>query len=253
MTLDKMFKEILKNTNNDSDLFLKFITHFPYPVQIYAPDGTMVMMNEACKTEFNISDESSIIGKYNLLQDPTLMDKDVYRAIQAAFTGKVIQTDEFLVPLHLLKKINNVPEMGSEALYQDISTIPIKDDSNKILFVMNVLITRRKLRGRTEIDVAKSYIEEHWREEFKTSEVAKVVCLSAAYFSRIFKACTGMTPFEYHTNVKIDKIKDRLLDLNLSVEKAFSECGVRYHGHHAKIFKQKTGLTPSEFKKSARR
>ena len=246
-----MFKQILQNLNNDSDLFFKIITQFPYPIQIYAPDGTMIMMNEACKAEFNISDESSIIGKYNLLQDPTLMDQDVYHTIQMAFSGEVVQTYDFLVPLHLLKNMNHVPATDLEALYQDISSIPIKDDDNNILFIVNVLITKRKLQGRTEIDIAKLYIEEHWKEDFKTSEAAKAVCLSTAYFSRMFKASTGLTPFEYYTNVKIDKIKDKLLDLNLSVEKAFSECGVRYHGHYAKIFKQRTGVTPSQFKKSA--
>lgn len=249
MSFDRVLKQILQNLNNDSDLFFKLITQFPYPIQIYAPDGTMIMMNEACKAEFNISDESSIIGKYNLLQDPTLMDQEVYQTIQTAFSGEVVQTYDFLVPLHLLKNMNHVPATELEALYQDISSIPIKDDNNNVIFIVNVLITKRKLQDRTEIDMAKLYIEEHWKEEFKTSEAAKAVCLSTAYFSRMFKASTGLTPFEYYTNVKIDKIKDKLLDLNLSVEKAFSECGVRYHGHYAKIFKQKTGVTPSQFKK----
>lgn len=250
MSFDRVLKQILQNLNNDSDLFFKLITQFPYPIQIYDPDGTMIMMNEACKAEFNISDESSIIGKYNLLQDPTLMDQEVYQTIQTAFSGEVVQTYDFLVPLHLLKNMNHVPATELEALYQDISSIPIKDDNNNVIFIVNVLITKRKLQDRTEIDMAKLYIEEHWKEEFKTSEAAKAVCLSTAYFSRMFKASTGLTPFEYYTNVKIDKIKDKLLDLNLSVEKAFSECGVRYHGHYAKIFKQKTGVTPSQFKKS---
>lgn len=251
MSFDKMFLQMLQNLNYDSDLFYQLITRFPYPVQIYAADGTMIMMNEACKNEFKISDESAIIGKYNLLNDPTLIGQEVYHTIQAAFSGEVVQTYEFLVPLHLLKKVNHVPSDSLEALYQDISSIPVKDANNKTIFVVNILITRRKLHSRTEIDLAKSYINEHWKEEFKTSDVAKAVCLSTAYFSRLFKACTGMTPYEYYINVKIDKIKDKLLDLNYSVEKAFSECGVRYHGHYAKRFKEKTGFTPSEYKKSA--
>lgn len=250
MSFDNMFKQIL-NQNYDSDVFFQLITHFPYPIQIYAPDGTMIMMNEACKSEFNMPDESAIIGKYNLLQDPTLIEQDVYQTIQKAFAGEVVQTYDFLVPLHQLKNINHVHATDLEALYQDISSIPIRDDNNNIIFIVNILITKRKLQGRSEIDIAKSFIEEHWNEEFKTSDAAKAVCLSTAYFSRMFKATTGLTPFEYYTNVKIDKIKDKLLDLNLSVEKAFSECGVRYHGHYAKIFKQKTGFTPSQFKKSA--
>ena len=123
MSFDKMFEERLQALNRDSDLFYQLIAHFPYPVQIYSADGTMIMMNEACKTEFNISDESAIIGKYNLLKDPTLIDKEVYHTIQAAFSGEVVQTYEFLVPLHLLKKMNGVPSADLEALYQDITWV----------------------------------------------------------------------------------------------------------------------------------
>ncbi|NLV17439.1 MAG: helix-turn-helix transcriptional regulator [Syntrophomonadaceae bacterium] len=249
MSFDKIFEQRLQDLSRDADLFYQLITHFPYPVQIYSADGTMIMMNEACKAEFNISDESAIIGKYNLLKDPTLADKEVYHTIQAAFSGEVVQTHEFLVPLHLLKKMNGLPSADMEALYQDITSIPIKDNGN-IIFIVNILITQRKLHSRTEVEAAKAYINAHWREEFKTADVAKAVCLSTAYFSRLFKAYTGITPFEYYRNVKIDKLKDKLLDLNCSVEKAFAECGMHYHSRYAKLFKEKTGLTFSEYKKS---
>jgi transcriptional regulator GlxA family with amidase domain len=62
-----------------------------------------------------------------------------------------------------------------------------------------------------------------------------------------------MTPHEYYMSIKIDKIKDRLLDTNLSVEEAFARCGVHYHGHFAALFKEKTGFTPMQYRKLAQK
>jgi transcriptional regulator GlxA family with amidase domain len=62
-----------------------------------------------------------------------------------------------------------------------------------------------------------------------------------------------MTPHDYYISVKINKVKDKLLDMNLSIEEAFSECGFHYHGHYANLFKIKTGLTPSEYRKLAQK
>ena len=41
--------------------------------------------------------------------------------------------------------------------------------------------------------------------------------------------------------------------MNLSVDEAFSECGVDYHGYYAGLFKKKTGFSPSEYRKLALR
>jgi len=234
-------------------LLLELVRRFPYPIQVYAPDGTMVMVNEAFLKEFHIADAGMLVGKYNILRDQTLVGHEAYPKILAAFSGTVTQSLDFIVPVHLLKSLNGIPSEGLEALVQDISTIPVQNERGELVCVVNVLITKRKLYHRREIDLAKAYIEAHWREEFKTGEVARAVFLSVAHFSRIFKAETGMTPYEYYLSIKIARIKDKLLDTNLSVENAFAECGINYHGHYAALFRERTGLTPSEYRKLARK
>jgi transcriptional regulator GlxA family with amidase domain len=62
-----------------------------------------------------------------------------------------------------------------------------------------------------------------------------------------------MTPHDYYINVKISKVKDKLQDLSLSIEEAFAQCGIHYHGHYAELFKKKTGLTPSDYRKSTQK
>jgi AraC-like DNA-binding protein len=60
---------------------------------------------------------------------------------------------------------------------------------------------------------------------------------------------TGITPYEYYINYKINKLKEILLDTNLSVSQAFEACNMSYNGHSARLFKERVGVTPSEYRK----
>lgn len=246
--------QMLQAIVSNQDLFTKLIECLPYPVQVYAPDGTLVMVNPAFLEEFNVPDSSIIIGKLNILQDhAVVVEYDLIQNVLAAFEGRVTYANDLKVPVHIIKNFYNIPTKDIEAFYLDISTLPLKDDSGEIICVVNILITRRKLIDNVEIAKAKAYIEAHWQNEFHGEEVAKAVFLSSAHFSRLFKTQTGMTPHDYYISVKINKIKDKLLNINLSIEEAFAECGVHYHGHYADLFKKKTGLTPSEYRKLAQK
>jgi len=57
-----------------------------------------------------------------------------------------------------------------------------------------------------------------------------------------------MSPQQYYKKIKIDKIKEKLLDPGLSIAQAFSECGVDSGGTYFRHFKETTGETPTEFR-----
>jgi len=45
-------------------------------------------------------------------------------------------------------------------------------------------------------------------------------------------------------------LKEKLLDTNLSIAQAFAACNMDYNGHSARVFKEKTGLSPSAYRKT---
>jgi transcriptional regulator GlxA family with amidase domain len=123
------------------------------------------------------------------------------------------------------------------------------DDEKRVIYVATFLINRRVYRGKDEIAKAKEYIESHWQEPFDGGATAKAACLSKAHFTKLFKKHTGVTPHEYYTNYKISKLKEKLLDTNLSIAQAFAACNMDYNGHSARVFKGKTGVSPSAYRK----
>ena len=47
----------------------------------------------------------------------------------------------------------------------------------------------------------------------------------------------------------MEKLKEKLMDLKLSIADAFAAYNMNYNGHFTRVFKEKTGLTPSDYRK----
>ncbi len=237
--------------NSDKEALLaKAIELFPYMIHVFAPDGTTVFVNEAVRKQYGITQElleETIIGKYNVLKDPAVTSNIPLSVLQRAFQGETIYCPDIKIPLSVLSERFGVQDYDMEAMYQDITNFPIFNDAGHVAYVVGIQTVKRVYRGKEEIERAKEYIETNWPEVFDINKMAKAVCLSRTHFSRLFKKHTGMTPHDYYVNIKISRIKEKLLDSNLSISQVFSACGLDYNGYFAKVFKEKTGFSPSQY------
>lgn len=72
--------------------------------------------------------------------------------------------------------------------------------------------------------------------------------LSASYFGDLIKKETGKTAQEYIQSKVIDVAKEKVFDLNKSVSQIAYELGFKYPQHFTRLFKQKVGLSPNEYR-----
>lgn len=79
---------------------------------------------------------------------------------------------------------------------------------------------------------------------------AKELNLSANYFGDLVKKETGRSAQELIHSKIIDLAKERIFDLNKTVSQVSYELGFKYPAHFTKLFKQKVGVTPNEFRLS---
>ena len=77
---------------------------------------------------------------------------------------------------------------------------------------------------------------------------AEELRLSANYFGDLIKKETGISPQEYIQTKVIEVAKKRLLDADKSISEIAYELGFRYPQHFTRLFKQRTGITPNEFR-----
>lgn len=72
--------------------------------------------------------------------------------------------------------------------------------------------------------------------------------LSAGYFGDVIKKETGKTAQEYIQAKLMDLAKEKVFDTNKSISEIAYELGFKYPQHFTRLFKQKVGVTPNEYR-----
>jgi AraC-like DNA-binding protein len=77
---------------------------------------------------------------------------------------------------------------------------------------------------------------------------AEALHLSPNYFGDLVKKETGRSAQEYIQSKVIDVAKERVFDTNKSVSEIAYELGFKYPQHFTRLFKQKAGITPNDYR-----
>lgn len=77
---------------------------------------------------------------------------------------------------------------------------------------------------------------------------AEQLYLSPNYFGDLIKKETGHTALEYIQSRMIDQAKINIFDHSKTFKEIANDLGFKYQQHFTRLFKQKTGLTPIEYR-----
>jgi len=77
---------------------------------------------------------------------------------------------------------------------------------------------------------------------------AEQLYLSANYFGDLIKKETGNTALDYIQTKLMDEAKVKIFDASKSINDIANELGFKYQQHFTRLFKQKTGMTPNEYR-----
>ncbi len=77
---------------------------------------------------------------------------------------------------------------------------------------------------------------------------AEQLHLSANYFGDVFKRETGQSAKEYIQEKIINLAKDKVFEKDKTVNEIAYELGFKYPQHFTRLFKQRVGCTPNEYK-----
>jgi len=104
---------------------------------------------------------------------------------------------------------------------------------------------------QTGIQRAMVYLELHFREQPKLSDVAREAGFSPTYFSELFKEVTGETYIEKLNSLRLE-YACTLLSNNCSVSYACFESGFGSLSNFFTAFKKRYGVSPKEYAKAPR-
>ncbi len=99
---------------------------------------------------------------------------------------------------------------------------------------------------------AEDYIETRIAEDLSLEEVAEAINVSPFYLSRLFKEVKGENYINYLTDLRMRKARELLRNPRTPIKEISAEVGFNDQNYFSRIFKNKFGMTPTEFRNVAK-
>jgi AraC family transcriptional regulator len=97
---------------------------------------------------------------------------------------------------------------------------------------------------------AKEFLHEEMSRNPGVTELSAAVGMNVDHFSRMFKRSTGLAPHQYLGNIRLERAKRLLAEGSAPIIEIAYEIGYANPSQFSAFFRKRTGLSPTEFRKS---
>ncbi len=101
----------------------------------------------------------------------------------------------------------------------------------------------------TRSEAVKRYLCEHIEEQLTVTDLCTRFGISQTALMKIFHRENGQSPMEYFMDRKIDEAKRRIRKTSQSFSQIADDLGFSSANYFSRVFKSKTGMTPTEYSK----
>jgi two-component system response regulator YesN len=156
-------------------------------------------------------------------------------SLKSGEEGKKPEYSEFSGLYNLIEKCTNADELN---LLLDESARSVASKVNSFNNRSIKLVLRK----------AVEYLHEHYHEQVTLNEVAEHTFVSTYYISRMFKREMGKNFVDYLNELRIEKAKELLKDVQYKTYEVAEKVGIPDAHYFSRLFKKYVGLTPTEFR-----
>lgn len=265
--------EIFKDkTNFTSDEFLQInscgVSKYDNKAHIYRPNGRVDLhilfhlkgsITIYCGEEYSLSPGEAFILFENEPQDYTFeptKDEPEAETLWIHFCGTAARQMLKTAGIDHSAALYPVSPAETERLFRQLIRYHLAGDSLMALSYLIRMVSSMspdKKRPLTESERAvrreAERIASNFTQEADLDAAAARCNLSRTRFSHLFKEVIGISPLRMQTNMRLDHARDLLLYTELSVKEVAESCGYADQLYFSRIFKESTGISPSEYKK----
>lgn len=159
----------------------------------------------------------------------------------------------------LCDEVISLPIKSADTYIKDFEKMKalslFEENRAEIMSVFYSILHRLSLESsvRNVIIPAIKYIESNYQNpKLSNAALAKKCNISEVYFRKIFTETYKTTPKQFIVDMRINKAKQLLSDGILNIGAVAEKCGFSNQYHFCRLFKEKTGLTPTEYMKQHR-
>lgn len=169
---------------------------------------------------------------FDLIQTPLIIDVQDLRSMQRLFTE--------LTEHHKVYTLSSMLKVQSAIL--GIIAAFIGQFGAGIRIIQN--------RKEDKLAEILKFIQENMAADLSIEKLSAVAHFHPNHFIRFFRKNTGMTPMHYLRKVRLEKARNLILDMEMSMAEIAEAVGYRESSHFSRDFKSYTGYSPSDFKKA---
>lgn len=190
-----------------------------------------------------------VSDKYNAIILPKGQSYTLTDDKEGEFSLINFECDNFLTDTITLIPIKNSDSIFNE--FEKLKNLYIHKKNNLILmscfYSLLYHITNCDIQNFVPLSNAIEYIENNYMHDISNEMLAKKCNISTEHFRKQFAKIYGISPKQHIINVRINMAKQMLLEGNLKINEVAENCGFSNPYHFCRLFKSKTGSTPTEY------
>lgn len=111
-------------------------------------------------------------------------------------------------------------------------------------------VSKSDISKQNRLKTMMLYIQRHFAEPMTLQEIAASANISKSTCNRCFMDCMGIAPFDYLKEYRLEKAMQLLAHEDLSITEISVRCGFDSASYFIKLFKEKVGKTPLEYRRT---
>ncbi len=232
-------------------------------LKMHAPSKKLCSINKKIFTKSGLVSSSyncCYFGIEEYIYPITYDNRPVFYVHVSNYRGKL---DKSLCRFNFYKDKLGLP-FDANSEYSKLSTkVPSKDQFDRILTPFKYMLTdfyRQFIATEPTPDDEPSlpykisqYVTDNYYTAFSIDDMVKTFNYSASYIRRVFKNQYGITLAKYIKEYRLEQARTRLFSKRFSISEIAAFCGFTDPNHFAVLFKERYGLSPTEYRKTLSR
>lgn len=192
---------------------------------------------------------------FRLLIEPNWLRslaQDVFQQREYCLSLQLQITDPLVHQILLNLHVASIEKQASDSLYAETLGHALGAHLLQRYGRLDQHLTKVTIPSKRDFSDAIAYIHDNLSESIQLADLAQLVHMSPNYFAEQFKQATGLSPYRYVIQCRIQKAQNLLRHEHLSIAAVAQQVGIYNPSHFARLFRQWTGLSPRAYRTQRR-